>query len=187
MLSSLLYKFQSKLKTRQITHNGQPYLERSYLGTIFGKRIYLHRFVACDEDGLHDHPFLRSWSFLISGWYFEDRWSCRRKVMFFNYIGPDRLHRIVLPQNGRDVWTLFTHTARVKPWGLFRKHESHVEWKNMSEPGDPAFSDWSKDSTAGQLREKGLLFNIPPGKNAYGAGIIEYPGNAVNHKDSIGR
>jgi len=186
MIRSLLFKLQSRLKTRQIAHGGKPYLERSYLGTAFGLRFYLHRFVACDEDGVHDHPFLYSCSLILAGWYFEDRWSKRYKRRWINFLGPNDMHRVVLPPNGRDVWTLFIHSARVRPWGFLRavahdKHGPRFEYRPESSLGDPAFSDWSRDLTGAQLRAAGRMFEIPLGKNAYAAGLLTYPESALTH------
>ena len=121
------YRWQSRLPTRHISHRGAPYLERSYVATVFGIRIYLHRFVACDEDGLHDHPFRHSLSLILAGWYWEDLWAGRGRRRWFNYIGPNKLHRVVLPEAaGADVWTLFFHTPRVKAWGILQPVASDV-------------------------------------------------------------
>lgn len=186
MRRRLLLKLQSNLKTRQIAHGGKPYLERTYLGTAFGWRFYLHRFVACDEDGVHDHPFLRSLSLILAGPYFEDRWSMRYVRRWLNYIGPNDMHRVVLPPNGRDVWTLFIHSERVRPWGFLRavepdQHGPKFEYRPESSPGDPAFSDWSRDLTGAQLRAAGRMFDIPLGMNAYSAGLLPYPESALSH------
>ena len=61
----LCYALQGYLPTRHISHLGAPYMERSYVATVFGVRVYLHRFVACDEDGVHDHPFRYSASLIL--------------------------------------------------------------------------------------------------------------------------
>ena len=190
----LLYWLQGRLPTRHISHKGQPYLERSYVATLFGMRIYLHRFVACDEDGLHDHPFRYSGSLILAGWYYEDKWAGRRKRRWLNLIGPNDLHRVVLPESqGADVWTLFFHTARVKPWGFLRasragKHGLGLAFVPESDPHDPAFSTWHLRAPSGrQLRRDlslniaGPAFDIPLGKNAYSAGLAPYPASARSH------
>ena len=185
MFGSVLYWLQSVLKTRQILHNDKPYLERSYVCTLFGWRVYLHRFVACDEDGLHDHPFEQSFSIILKGWYWEDRWAGRRKVRFFNHVGPDCLHRIILPDNGKDVWTLFFHTERTRPWGFFRSSEKSdairpqkLEFVPASFGEDPPFSDWSKNKKGAQLRSQPGFYDIPRNKNAYSSGFLSYPKDA---------
>lgn len=194
LMRNILFWLQGQLPTRHISHLGKPYLERSYVGTLFGVRIYLHRFVACDEEGVHDHPFLYSWSFLLAGWYFEDRWTRRAKRRFFNFIGPNTLHRVVLPADkSHDVWTLFMHTERVKPWGVMRalcrgRHGPIWQYAPKSQPEDPGFSTWHLRAPTGRelradpsLNIDGPAFDIPLGKNAYAVGLAEYPESARRH------
>lgn len=190
----ICYGIQGRLPTRHITHEGLPYLERSYVGTFLGVRVYLHRFVACDEDGVHDHPFRWSLSLILAGWYLEDQWSARVPKRWANLIGPNDFHRGVLPENeGRDVWTLFFHTERVKPWGFLRptlagQHGPVMTYAPESEPNDPAFSKWHVNAPKGaELRAfperniGGPAFNIPLGKNAYSTGYAQYPSSAREH------
>ena len=169
MLRSLLYALTAKLPARYINHEGAPYLERYYLCTIGSIRFYIHRFVASDPDGIHDHPFRYSWSLILAGWYFEDRWAIRYKRKWFNSIGPSDFHRVVLPDNGKDVWTMFFHTPRVKPWGFLRpskesKHGPEYTYIPQSDPEDPQMSQWYKTAPTGaELR---LKRKIPLGQNA---------------------
>lgn len=195
LMRRLCYWLQGRLPTRHISHEGLPYMERSYVGTVAGLRIYLHRFVACDEDGVHDHPFRWSLSCILAGWYHEDRWAGRIVKRWLNLIGPNDFHRVVLPENeGRDVWTLFIHTARVKPWGFLRpsaegKHGPVMTYAPESNAEDPAFSEWHKTAPTGaQLRQNpalniggGPAFDIPLGMNAYSAGLAKYPDSARQH------
>lgn len=188
------YWLQGKLPTRHISHQGQPYLERSYVGTLLGIRIYLHRFVACDEDGVHDHPFRWSGSLILAGWYFEDLWAGRVKRRWVNIIGPNRFHRVILPEHtGADVWTLFFHTPRVKPWGFLRptkagQHGPVMTYEPHSAPEDPLFSRWHEEAPRGlalrgnlALNSQGPAFRIPLGQNAYQAGLASYPASARHH------
>jgi hypothetical protein len=176
LIRRLLYRWSANLPARFIDHEGTPYMERHYVGTLAGVRIYLHRFVASDPEGLHDHPFRRSVSLILAGWYWEDRWSRRIKRRWFNVIGPDDFHRVVLPDSGHDVWTLFFHNARTKPWGFMREIRKDnngfpvYEYHTQSEPNDPAYSSWFK--TAPKAQElRATARNIPLGKNAYSAGL----------------
>lgn len=187
------YRWQSRLPTRHISHRGAPYMERSYVATVFGIRVYLHRFVACDEDGLHDHPFRHSLSLILAGWYWEDLWAERRRRRWLNYIGPNKLHRVVLPEAaGADVWTLFFHTPRVRDWGILHPPASGgdggsaLRFEVLSEPGDPALSHWHRKAPTGrELRadpgrnvDGAPAFDIPLGRNAYSAGLTRYPASA---------
>lgn len=171
MLRPLLYALTARLPARYIDHAGAPYLERYYLATVFGRRWYIHRFVASDPDGLHDHPFLHSFSLLLAGWYWEDRWAGRRRRTWLNRIGPDDFHRVVLPENGRDVWTLFVHSPRVKNWGFLRPVTTVAEgtgptlytYSQEASPHDPPFSDWSRYPRGQVLRD--TVRRIPLGMN----------------------
>lgn len=181
-MRKLLYRISDHLPARYIDHDGQAYMERFYVATIGNVRVYLHRFVASDPDGLHTHPFRWSWSFILAGWYYEDRPMNRRIRRFFNFIGPDDLRRVVLPDDGRDCWTLFFHTPRRQSWGTLRRVDGKVlaadepgvlqsaqyDYVVQSEPEDPAFSTWYKTAPKGRELRK-TRRQIPLGLSAAGA------------------
>lgn len=188
LIRRLLYWISGFLPARHIRHDGKPYLERYYVGTVCSVRLYLHRFVACDEDGVHDHPFRYSLSLLLAGWYYEDRWGARYLRRWFNFIGPNDFHRVVLPREApHDVWTLFCHVPRTKPWGFLRASRQGVhgpvfEYTPQSDPSDPALSDWHKTAPTGRLlRELSPHAQVPLGQNAYAAGLLDYPEQALTH------
>lgn len=120
-MNRLLYWLAGRLPCRIISDDGQPYLERYYLATLFGVRFYLHRFVGDDPArGLHDHPWPWAFSLILFGRYLEETRSGTRVVRWFNWLTGDSFHRVVLI-NRRPVWTLFCHRAAyVKPWGFLR-------------------------------------------------------------------
>lgn len=124
MMRTILYWLSGWLPCRMICDGQQPYLERYYLFTVFGVRVYLHRFVASDPDrGFHDHPWPWALSFLLMGWYWNHTRSGVFRVNWFNAIGADTFHRVVLPTDRgvHEVWTLFAHRAQdIKPWGFLR-------------------------------------------------------------------
>lgn len=139
MIRRLLYAISGRLPCRIISDGEHPYLERYYLGTLLGWRFYLHRFVGSDPDrGLHDHPWRRAYSLILSGWYWEERRDRTRKVRWFNSLTGDTFHRVVIPRDcPSDVlctrcnspascWTLFWHTTPdVKDWGFWRDGLTH--------------------------------------------------------------
>lgn len=177
MLRPLLYRWSAHLPARYIDHPNGPYLERYLVATVMGLRIYLHRFVASDPDGLHSHPFRHSFSLILAGRYREYRWSGSRTLRWFNYLGPDALHRIEL-MDGADVWTLFVHSPRRQSWGRFHPLPGcrswddfeHQQFRVASAPGgDPPLSDWSGRPPGAQLRRER---EIPCGANAYAAGLL---------------
>lgn len=139
MLKAILYRITGRLPCRIISDGESPYLERYYVGTLLGWRFYLHRFVGSDPDrGLHDHPWRKAHSIILSGWYWEETRSGTRKVRWFNSLTGDTFHRVVLPCSRTGgvcadhgwlrhppavlpCWTLFFHTAdNVKPWGFLQ-------------------------------------------------------------------
>lgn len=139
----LLMLITARLPMRIINDGKRPYLERYYLGTLFGWRFYLHRFVGSDPDrGLHDHPWLTAYSLILSGWYWEELRTGTRRVRWLNRLTGDTFHRVVLPkypdydglhERGflmveQPCWTLFCHrVARVKPWGFLKPIEGEVD------------------------------------------------------------
>lgn len=140
LLNALLYWFSGRLRCRLIKVKGEPYLERYFLGTLFGRHVYLHRFLTSDDPsvGVHDHPWLWSMSFLICGWYHEVRRWGKLKKRWVNFIGPDHFHLVELepcvytwsifmtgqPKPGR-VWGML---HRVDPKAIMFEDERQVEW-----------------------------------------------------------
>lgn len=139
ILRALLYIISGFLPCRLIHRApGEPYLERYYLGSFAGRYFYLHRFVDADgDDAMHDHPWARAWSVVLTGGYIEsracmagryrDRWKdfdCMvnlivlpdQKVQTMNRLSGDCFHQIKAIKPG--TWTLFWHTGWEKSWGF---------------------------------------------------------------------
>ena len=130
LIEKVLTRATENLPMRVINDGTDDYFERYYVGTVRGWRVYLHRFTGSDPDrGLHDHPWRRAFSIILSGWYVEERRTGTRQVRWFNSLAGDTFHRVVLPQapgvygaQPQPCWTLFAHTTPdVKPWGFLRK------------------------------------------------------------------
>lgn len=138
-MNALLYRLSAHLPCRIISDGTRQYLERYYVATLLGVRIYLHRFVGDDPDrGLHNHPWRWAISFILSGKYLElNNFGCKT-VRFFNFLLGDSTHRILLfrqleavmvsgirilvPGKPLPCWSLFLHsTAPEKEWGFFKK------------------------------------------------------------------
>lgn len=132
MIRQLLMAWSARLPAREILREGtQPYLERYYVGQLFGWTFYLHRFLAGDDgEHVHDHPWWLSWSLILSGRYFETRVRSidgdgvrirmrRVRPGMINVIRGTAFHRIDLPA-GAEVWTLFAHGRRTRRWGFLR-------------------------------------------------------------------
>jgi hypothetical protein len=149
----------AKLPKRTITRDdGKPYLERWYLcGEAGGLKyfpegqttmrwwqkaltrlpcVYLHRFVASDDDEeLHNHPW-EATSLILAGGYLEERRVdiLPEKVVYLkhprgrtimqdftpgmlNYIFADTFHKVTLIE--ADAWTLIVCGKKVGTWGFW--------------------------------------------------------------------
>jgi len=112
---------------KSIDLNEVPYLQRYYMGGIFGYQIWLHRFMTADsERHLHSHPWTAV-SVVLSGWYIEEihgapSANLRLRLRLPAVIGPSRIHRIGWTQAG--TWTLML---------VGRKRES--EWFFIDDSG----------------------------------------------------
>lgn len=138
MINKFLFWLSGKLPLRKINLDSGPYLERYFLGQLFGITFYLHRFVSSDsERHVHNHPWGWGGSLILSGSYIEERaidlcphatpagcWTRHRKVRWFNRVNCNTIHRIHDAKPG--TWSLFFHGPRVrvggerKGWGFFR-------------------------------------------------------------------
>lgn len=123
MIRKILHRITDRLPCRIINGpDGEPYLERYYVGTVAGWRFYLHQFVGDDPDrGLHDHPWTRAFALVLAGFYIEQTRTGYRPVRWFNSLTGDTFHRVILPSSD-TVWTLFAHrVGDVKEWGFLEK------------------------------------------------------------------
>jgi hypothetical protein len=174
-IESLLTRLTNRLPCRIIDgEQGEPYLERYYLAGLFGWHAYLHRFVDSDPDrGLHDHPWGRAVSLVLSGGYDEIRFavppthgsvgaaaakrldaaaepatrSRRIRPGRINLLRGSDYHRVVL-RDGRPAWTLFLHGPRVKGWGFLRRGEYRPMARDAT---DFRHRDWWKQAPTGRM------------------------------------
>jgi hypothetical protein len=156
LIERLLYRLTAHLPCRFIDGElGEPYLERYYLFGAFGWHAYLHRFVDSDPDrGLHDHPWNRALSLVLTGGYDEQRPAgaglahpAVRTVRPWrlNFLRGDDFHRVVL-RGGEPAWTFFLHGPRVKGWGFMQQGE----YRLMAKDGfDFRHRDWWKRAPPG--------------------------------------
>ena len=97
--------------------------------------VYLHRFRDSDDDrALHDHPWW-SISFMLKGKLSEVVETRRfhvgipsymisgryvRKIhRYWPYFRPaDHMHRMILPDDTKESWTLFITGPRTRMWGF---------------------------------------------------------------------
>lgn len=107
---------------KHVARYGDAYLDRFYLLRLGGFALFLHRFYSSDADYLHDHPW--PWGrYILSGGYFE---SHQDEVLHWRPAGTFTwrrdahvLHRVDLKRGTEEqVWTLFWHFKRERPWGF---------------------------------------------------------------------
>lgn len=159
MMRKFLMWWSASLPVREIKHKGQRYLERYYIGTLFGFwRVYLHRFVGSDPDGLHVHPWRWGATFILVGWYHELRRWGLRTVRWFSIVNGDTAHRVILPA-GAETWTLFIHSERVMNWGFLRTR-TYIEfgqptqkvtiYQEVGEDNPTPLGDWWRKAPKGR-------------------------------------
>jgi hypothetical protein len=104
----------------QVTELGVPPAYSAYLRYM--PRPYLHYFFRGDDDrAFHNHPWRRSFSFILVGGYIEHVWDFDLKRPFSRVLKPGQVnllkrrtyHRVELLPN-QKAWTLFISTGRVK-------------------------------------------------------------------------
>lgn len=109
--------------------------------------IYLHNFLASDEDrALHDHPWWNM-SLLLTGSYKEhmpldiDLWKKGNRLTYFKvrrpfrpvFRGANAIHRVELFKKNKKeipVWTLFITGPKKRDWGFWCP-KGFVFWKNF--------------------------------------------------------
>ena len=137
-MKKLLYRLSARLPCRLIHSGDRRYLERYYLGRLFGLTFHLHRFVAADGDrALHDHPWRRCIGLCLAGGYREKRlrWLDPEKGLdcivrrirpgSINRIGAATFHQILEVEP--ETWTLFMHTRKIKQWGFIERVDRTTE------------------------------------------------------------
>lgn len=167
MINRLLFKLSAGLRCRLITINDKPYLERYYMGELFGVTFYLHRFVSADrERHLHNHPWGWARALVLSGGYDEESvhdltiatpTGCliqTRRVNWWNRVNGNHFHRIANAAPG--TWTLFFHGPRVqigegmatyaKGWGFLERDTDTVRFR----PFLSANSNWKDTAPFGR-------------------------------------
>lgn len=120
-----LMKFTRNKPMRLIEINGDAYLERYHVASLFGFKIWLHRFIRNDSDRhLHNHPW-HALSVILTGGYREivalkgyRNWDIvDYKRGNFNLIKADKTHRIL--QVEPNTWTLMLVSPRTgKGWSF---------------------------------------------------------------------
>jgi hypothetical protein len=131
-MKRLLFWLTGYLPVRLINDGARPYLERYFVARLFGVTVYLHRFVGSDPDrGLHDHPWGWAVLLILAGWYLEERrghdYGTRTfvPVRWVNVLTGDSFHRVVLPDEKQEAWTLFIHGGYTKGWGFWSDVAGH--------------------------------------------------------------
>lgn len=139
MIRRALFRYTASRPCRLIDIEGRPYLERYYLGSLFGVTAYLHRFVGYDSDReVHDHPWRFAFALGLAGSYVEFRvqtldadlgWRGDYRWMYpgkVSRLGPNTFHQIIRAEF--DTWTLFVHGRRIKTWGFLRRERSGARY-----------------------------------------------------------
>lgn len=158
MIAKFLHRITANRPMRLIEIKGEPYLERYFIASLFGRQIWLHRFVRDDaERHVHDHPW-SALSVILTGGYTEEvmedvdlpsgyiqsiHWSVRHKALGFNWIPASKKHRISSVIEG--TWSLMLVGKRHgRGWHFY---EGGKRYQPYAGTGD----DWWR--TAGNRRQ----------------------------------
>lgn len=141
VVNSLLWKFVELFprKVDVIHTENEPYLLRfhfKHCGKLPG--IYLHYFYKSDTDRhLHNHPWRRSTSLILSGGYRETRMrpEVSTKSQTIQFLLPGRInkidekdfHKVELLSN--KTWTLFISRDRIQNWGFWVDGKFIPHWE----------------------------------------------------------
>jgi hypothetical protein len=135
-----LMRFTKNKPMRLIEINGDPYLERYHIASIFGFKIWLHRFVRKDsERHLHNHAW-GALSLILNGGYREvvalDGYRNMDIIDYkrgqINFIRASKAHRILAVEP--NTWTLFIRAPRLTDYWFFIDDEG--KWSPMKSAGD---------------------------------------------------
>lgn len=114
-----------KLWAYTIDLHGVPYMTRILLPRIGTRRLMIHRIWRPDADRhLHDHPWKKATSFVLTGGYLEVRRKDRKapieirrvEAWSLNRLDGETFHRIDDVDDG--TWTLFLAGDRFQEWGF---------------------------------------------------------------------
>ncbi|MCH9838633.1 hypothetical protein K0U83_23420 [bacterium] len=173
-MNKLLYRITAGLPARLINlDEGVPYLERYYVGQLFGVTFYLHRFVSSDrERHVHNHPWRWGRALVLSGGYDEEvpvdlcphasPSGCvteTRKVRWWNKVDGGHFHRISNAAPG--TWTLFFHgpkqrinkghCSKLKGWGFLENvYALGLHNVTVFTPWPVQSGEWWKDAKLGR-------------------------------------
>ena len=146
---AFLERLSARLPKRTIYRNHtvgdapELYLERFYLWRGKSVGVYLHRFWASDEEGLHDHPW-HSVTRILCGGYYERTVEGQRfitKLAGWRLMPMQMFHRIQLPKRfAGKTWTIFIRFKRQREWGFLPK-ESDIAWRRVPYSGQEHLLD----------------------------------------------
>lgn len=121
-----------------ITDGDLPYMERWWIiprNPAGG--VYLHRILRSDKDVPHDHPW-RNTSYVLEGVYKEQDLNGEYTIRVPGDIvhrAADRAHRLILPEGGIPVISLFLIGPWERDWG-FHCPKGWVPWWEFVDPND---------------------------------------------------
>lgn len=124
----------------QLVGLGVPSAYATYMRHM--PRPYLHYFFRGDDDrAFHNHPWERSFSFIILGGFIEHVWNFELKRALSRFHAPGTIYQLkrgtyhraeLLP--GKNCWTLFMSMGRVQAkdghdWNFYDPHtDSYTPW-----------------------------------------------------------
>ena len=110
--------------------------------------VMLHHFRRSDSaEELHNHPWGKALSLILTGGYSEERrgrdgmvWRRLFTPGMFNYITDETFHRVDLEDPHNGCWTLFITGERTQSWGFWDRHtKEFTPWRQFVQQEHPVY------------------------------------------------
>jgi hypothetical protein len=123
-----------RLPFRHLEGSNGVYLSRYLLIDADSWKLFLHKFVRSDEDlELHNHPWDRAVSLILTGGYTEERrmrdtlvWTKVFRPGMLNFLKADTFHRVELLNEKDGCWTLFWVGKKTQSWNFWNRESNEL-------------------------------------------------------------
>lgn len=124
-----------------VRHDGVVILHRFRIFDHPRLGIYLHKLMSRDQEPgvFHDHPWRWNLSFILTGWYLEERPEFNKAIFTrrlipwdLNVIAEDTFHRLLAVSEG-GCWTIYIRGGRTREDGFLILTQGDVQYEPACE------------------------------------------------------